>query len=402
MLGFVTKHIAALRRQELVLVIESIHQRVQLTLLRRSPGSNVFELLTSESAIAPSHQSVVLTLRQLLKDVPTLSRLKIILSLDHEAATMFEAQIVVTRPDSTLALSGSEFENLLSQALWKLFNGERPRAAVKMVLPVVSITIADADVLSIKLDDHRVMSALGFKAKSIRFDCRQTLVNQVRFSQLLEELPEEQLLSVQESSASAACLIAASEPGEAFLFVALGEAQTVLYRKTDNSFTYLDVLTWGGRDILKSVAGVFAVAPEEAGAFIDRYMTGRASRAVLKRVEEALKNELAILRNVIQTHRLKSGLEKIYVQPLSEIPKAVFEPHFLKRAIGSSVVAVTEELISQKTGFTLTLSTPELAQADWTSVLSSVALAYGARDYEAESKIAKRRARWLSSDIKRT
>lgn len=395
--GFLREQLKTLRHKDLLLAIEAVGGVLRVSLVFGPAESGEFEILKTETVSIAGSGVTPDILNKILKNFPALRRAKIIISLDHYGATITERRAAIVRQDAKTPITESEFENLLSQALWKLFTQERKTASRKMKTQDVSVRLADAGVVLVRLDEHKSRNPIGFSAKTVEFCCRETLLNTEAFTPFNDLFNEEQITLIFEESIAPACLLAGAAPSEPFLFISVSSEESILYRYSDYTLEYIDQLAWGTRNINQAIAGLFGVSEEDSVAIINRYHTGSASVGVLKKIETALYGEGATLLKAIEAHRLKQYKEKVYVQSFFDIPKLMFEAKFLKRLkVSSPVSFVDEGFIGEKTGFTLKLNSYTAQSLSWAPLNALLILSSQPGDYESATRIARRRARWMS------
>mgnify|MGYP001604528586 FL=1 len=92
---------------------------------------------------------------------------QIIFAADSSMASTVLVPIEAVRDNPSLPLGDVELENLLSQAVGRIFNQCREQAAVELQVDDLEIVLARSKVTNFKVDDHRVISPLGFQAKRI-------------------------------------------------------------------------------------------------------------------------------------------------------------------------------------------------------------------------------------------
>lgn len=324
---------------------------------------------------------------------------RIIISFDHSQSATLRMPIVLSRSEAKVPITETELENLVSRGLWKIFNQRRHAGAVKMKVEDIAVKVADADILAVKLDGHRVLDPVGWNAREIELQCEETLVAQTALNSVLQNVPEEQIVSLQEAPAAWPILVRLSGEEEDFLALAVLRAETVLYRYANEKMECVDTLAWGSQDILKAVGAMFGLAQDDAQenvmALIDLYRAGRASPAVLKKMEAAISQELAILFKGIEAHRPEQEIKRIFISSQFRLPEELLGARYLRKLdIHFAPTLLNQGWISEKFGYTLKLNESE--PADATDLAFAVLSAHHSQHKDAPlSKIAKRRARWL-------
>ena len=375
---FLRKHLWFLRREAEFLVIDNNSGDFRFSIVCPAEGGRHFQLISGPTTAMP-----------VIRD-----NTKIIISLSHRHATTFRMPVAITRTEPKLAITETELENIVSRGLWKLFNRQRQSAALKMRATDVAVKVFDADIVGIKLDGHKVADPVGFSAREVELECQQTLAVQPALATLLEMLPPEQIVSVQEAPAAWPLLVAGEGTTKEFLALSVLSAETVLYRYADGTLECIDTFAWGSSDITKAVAGFFGTDTEEAEAVIGLYTKGNASLSVLKKVEAVLSQELSILFKGIEAHRLKREAKQVFIASEFRIPEILLGSRYIRKlGVDFTPTLLGVSWISEKLGYTLKLMEDDVQSAD--SVCAALAVYHSQQKDTLLSKIAKQRARWL-------
>ena len=155
-------------------------------------------------------------------------------------------------------------------------------------------------------------------------------------------------------------------------------------------------LAWGRRDILKAVGAMFGLPQDDAEALIDLYRGGRASPAVLKKIEAAISQELAILFKGIEAHRPEQEIKRIFISSQFRLPAALLGGRYLRKLdVHFAPTLLNKDWISEKFGYTLKLSESAKVGEISESVFAVLSAHHIQHQDTPLSKIAKRRARWL-------
>lgn len=376
--------------EEQYLVVSIDGDEVCLTRVSAVTGTKRFEAVKSL-------QGVRADLPSMFTRIGIRYTTKIIISLSHRYATTLRRSLNIQRNDAKLPITEAELENVVSRVLWKLFNQERHAGAVKMKTVDISVKVFDPDIISVRLDGHRILDPLGFCADTIELVCQETLVVHPLIADLFELIPEEQVVSVQEEPAAWPLLVCANGSVKEFLALSVLASETVLYRYADETLQRIDSFSWGGRDIARGIGAFFGVGDEEARKIIDFYIKGNVSVSVSRKVEDALSQELSILFKGIESHRTEGDRGNIYIASQLKIPEALFNSKHLRRLhVNFTPILLNSDWISEKLGYGLKLAeSVDFSCASADSVCAALAVYQAQRADTQLSKIAKRRARWL-------
>ena len=110
--------------------------------------------------------------------IPNVSR--VIAACDPELAFKVFIPLSIKREAGAEQLEKTELENLLAQAIGKVFNHHRREASTVLGADELDTILADSNVSGFEVDGHRVMNPIGFRPKEINavmemtFAARQT------------------------------------------------------------------------------------------------------------------------------------------------------------------------------------------------------------------------------------
>lgn len=320
--------------------------------------------------------------------------------LDHRRAAVLSGSVSLVRSDPKAEIKQAELENLISQGLWKLVAMHRKEAAIKIGNDEARIRLADADVVRVKLNNHRVVNPIGFAARTIEIAYRETFVDQAILQTLHTELTEDNLMMIVEAPTVLAGLIARLNPVADFLFVDVGARETTVYRVEQMMLSYVDSFAWGTQTLLSSVALHFAVDEAGAVAIIERYGRHEVSALMRRAIEKAVSGELAILSNGLAAHQPPERSIPVYVHASMPLPSVVFDPAFARRlGLDLMLTAVNEQFIGAHAGFVVQLQKQKLARSyySFSTALAAIADTYALAAMPLMTKTAKRRARWIEA-----
>src|SRR3989338_8793274 len=157
-------------KRESFLVIEVLPDFTRISLLFGDLERKELEFIRSKTSAGRDYES----LRRALKSFGKLSRQKIILSLDSDLAATIYSSVALVRENPRDPIDENDLDNLISQAVWKFFDRQRAKVAAKIGVNDFDVLLADVRIGSIKLDDHRVVNPIGFRARTIEVQLSQT------------------------------------------------------------------------------------------------------------------------------------------------------------------------------------------------------------------------------------
>ncbi len=388
---------------EKYLVIEILDHYIQATALKarleENPASKQKgELLVVKNWERPlANVSAPEALKEaaaLLKKVGNLSGYKIILSLDSRLATTIYSSTPLVRQKPNEVIDEPDIDNLVSQAIWRFFDRQREKIAKKMGIEDTDVLLSDVRIRGIKIDGHKVINPIGFKAKSVEFYFSQTFVVRDLIRGLREILPMDQVALVAETGtvlAHAALKILAPE----HLFLAnLFPGQTVIYTASPGKLRYLDRYGWGQNNLISHLKNNLMLGPEITQTVIGLYNNNKASPLFLRRLENILIKELQFF-----FHGLESVVDrdqtKVYLNPYFDLPAVTFSQRCqarLGRAL--KICPLSADLLSEKFGFEIKFNKSAKVK-NLLTVLAALSELSSLSQDEKLGHLVKRRVRWL-------
>lgn len=346
-----------------------------------------------------------------LKKMATGSRVKLLIAADYRLVTVARGIVRIPRAQIELPITEADVDELVGQAMWKLFDRERVRLAKKMNVPATKIALADIQITGLKLDDHKVVSPIGFDARVAEFTLRQTFCRSELLDEIRRALPEEIFLSVGEAGAIGAELIGRLHPGRQAYFIQVFSRETYLFGSDDSQPSYRGVLAWGYENYLNFFMTVFEVGRDEAGRIIEACDSRRASPAFLKKYDSLIAEAFLPLVSGISTFlakrqegralsaKINSSQPIIYLDAPRSFSRAIFSTGLWRRLNShAAFLPADEEFIRKNFGFTVEYRKAGAPVSF--SLLATLLDFYLADSVETDvSKIAKRRARWLNQTI---
>jgi len=333
--------------------------------------------------------------KKLLKKFGRLTKYKIIVSLDSHLGTTIHSSVVLVRENYKELIDEPELDNLISQAIWKFFDRHRSKVANKMNTSDLDIILSDVRVGGIKLDGHKVVNPVGFRAKTVEVQFSQTFLLRNLVDQLKTLLPAKQTVLITENGAALSNVLAKLGTEKDFLLANLFGGKTTLFSASGSQNSYLDRFNWGEDDLNRSVAEDLAITPEVSRSIIEGYVNGETSPLFKKRFEGLLAKELHNLARGLNSALKRLDAKTIYLQPFFNLPPlftASFKNQF-DRPVALQVLHL--DLISNNLGFDVKFKNHRDSLYSF-SFLAALMEWYLSPQEDKMSQLAKRRVRWLS------
>ena len=378
-------------------VIEILDHYIQVTLFRANlERKRICFIKNLEKTIYDL--SILEVLKEtglLLRKVKHLARYRIILSLDSKLATTIYSSVPLVRQMPGEIIDDADMDNLISQAIWRFFDRQRERVAQKMGIDDIDVLLSDVRIRGIKIDGHKVINPIGFKAKFVEFYFSQTFIVRDFIRGLKEILPAEKLVFVTEAGTVLAhAVLNILKPDHLFL-ANLFSDQTILYTASPGKLRYLDHYEWGQNNLLSHLKNQLRVDSEVARAIIGVYNQNQASPMFLKRFENILIKELQIFLNGLELI-LDKEQARVYLNPYFELPSIIFSQRCQARLNKSLKISLlSTELISENFGFEISFN-KSVKVKNLLTILAAFSEINLLPQDDKLSHLVKRRVRWLA------
>lgn len=385
-----------LRKGEKYIVIEILNHYVQVTLLKISFKDKEITILKSYFKDLPefSIANIFKEAKALLKKIPKSERYKIIISLDSSLGTTIFSSVSIVRQNSKEIIDEADLDNLISQAIWRFFDKQRWKVAQKMGVDDVDVLLSDVRIRDIRIDGHKIVNPIGFKAKSVEIALSQTLVKRELMSALRDLIPKENIALLTETGTALSHVLSKTTGDSNFYLANIFPNQTSVFSSSGARLAHHDSFEWGGNDLNHSLYRHLRVDPEIAVSLVKNYGSDNGSESFLRKFENILVKELNIFANGIES-LTKEDRSDIYLNPFFTIPKVVYSPRFQGRFQKTIKLApLSTELITEKLGYKVKFKS-SAAIKNQLSLLAAVLEVEFLPQNDIMSRLANRRVRWL-------
>ncbi len=224
-------------------------------------------------------------------------RWQVIVAADPSVATTIPIPLELSREHGNIKmkLNIAELENLIAQAMAKIFNGCRSEAAKRLQINDLDAVLVGAKAKHFKIDDKAVTNPAGFPGKKISLLLELTFTTRDIFENLkpyfnstedffFTESPQAQLTSLSRVRKLPLNLLVMKDEG-ASLFI-LEKA------KDEYAILYREALDWSPKSIFRAITEGLAVnektAKEVYGYYHKKGMSQAAERVFNKTLQPAL------------------------------------------------------------------------------------------------------------------
>lgn len=390
---------AILRKRERFLVLEILNRFIRVSSVKADFSRKRLEVLKT---VGRDHQYesqdlILELLKSLLRGFGKLDRYRIIVCLDPALATTIYSTVVLVRDKPKEPIDESDLNNRIAQGIWRLFDRERAPAAVKMKSRDLDVLLTDVKVRGIKLDGHKVVNPIGFKAKTVELKFTQTFNPRALVVGLKKLLPPENLALLAESGVMAADILAKTGRADNFLLLELLREKSNLFFSDGSTIAHLNTLNWGKQNFLSALSDAFLVSQGSAEKIFELYLLRQASPFFLKKVEKMFLEQFDELIGCLEKPASRYRPAFIYLLSLFDLPEFIFGAGFrLASGDRAKFIPVTSAVIDAELGFSIK-SKKALARESLFSPLSSILSFYFSPHDDKMNAIARRHARWLIS-----
>jgi hypothetical protein len=275
-------------------------------------GDSVF---ARTSATGPSGVSSQLAYL-LKKPIPTGAL--IVLIFDSESASLVQNSATLSRPDWNAEITAGEFEGFVKRSISQLHQHDRSTAAKLLGTHELQLQLCDVDIVQLKVDNHRVISPIGFRSHDVTLTIRQAFVRIESWQQIVARIPEDQIITVTTRGGFwSGCVGTINH--DCALVLDIDEHQTVVYETKNGSVAIRDSILWGSENIFKAVVAPFGMPLSFAPNIINICFDDLCSPAVKKPITDAITSEFSILSHAIEAHQARRSLP-VYIHSAFELP----------------------------------------------------------------------------------
>jgi len=220
---------------------------------------------------------------------------KLAISVHPPYATAVYSFKRITRDNPRAEITESEIENVISQAIWKLFDEERMLFSKRLDISEMDIVMADVRVLYIKLDEGVVANPIGFTAKTIDVGLTEIMMTRELSDSIKVAIPNKnEVIFTIEPTASCAWLIQKDSKKKDFAMARIFDNQTfVYYSAGGEKISYISDFNWGSSQVFNSVADHFGISFLSAKALLNLYVQENMSVEMLKGLKNIVSKPFA-------------------------------------------------------------------------------------------------------------
>lgn len=387
-----------LSKNEKYLVIEVLNHYIQITALKVDSKNKKITVFKNFFQPIPEFTiaNILNIFPALFKKISKPGKYKIIISLDSRLGTTLYSSISLVRSNPKEVIDEADLDNLISQAIWRFFDKNRWRIAKKMEIDEVDVLLSDVRIRDLRIDGHRVVNPLGFKAKSVEIIFSQTLVGRELMRAVKDLIPKENITLITEAGTALSHVFSRVLEEENFYLANLFPGHTSVFSVAGLRLAHHDGFDWGGDNLIHFLRRQFCLDPDTADSLIQNYVAGNASQGFLRRFENILVKELYGFSNGIES-LLPDEQSAVYLNSFFTVPPIVYSGRFqnrFKKPI--KLFPLSPEIITAKLGYTVQFKS-RIPVRNQLSLLGAILEVKFLPANNTLSHLANRRLRWLVS-----
>jgi hypothetical protein len=378
------------------ILIEILNHYVQVTVFKASPEQKKIRVIRNLVQPVPDFAAfpVLHATKNLLQKIRNLKKYKIILSFDSAFATTVHSSTSLVRSHQKEVIDEADLDNLISQAIWRFFDRNRLKVAQKMNIDDVDVILSDVRIRGIKLDGHRIVNPIGFKAKAVEIFFSQTFLTREIMRGIRDLLPKENVVLIVETGTAISHLLSRISGHGQFLVANLFPNQTAVYSAAGGRLAHLDNFEWGEENVHHSLYRHLRLDPEIAQSIVSRYSESDTSQNFLRRFENILLKELQIFANGLES-LADSEVSEVYVNPFFHLPPIVFSDRFQNRFQKSlRLISLSTHFVTEKLGYEVQCKASAKVK-NLATFLAAFSEVNFLPQNDKMSHLANRRVRWL-------
>lgn len=288
------------------------------------------------------------------------SRRRVIAAADSTLATTIPIPLDLPRERSNAKskITTAELENMIAQAMQKIFNGCRGEAARRLGIHELDAVLVGAKTKYFKVDGKAVGSPVGFAPKNVTLLLELTFTRRELFEDLKQffnapddfffaEAPQAQLFSLSRVRSLPLNLLVPGEDGTSLF---------VLERPKDEyAVLYREKLNWPAKALIKEIAEALAVGEGTAEHLYHLYRGGEVSDDAARGFKKMLQPALDVLFGEVERANLRGPvyLDLPYPLPFDTPHRhgtAVFEEHPTHEILGKLGFSVDSKALAAGQG----------------------------------------------------
>lgn len=321
------------------------------------------------------------------------SHRKVIVVADPSIATTIPVPLDLRREgdDREGCITLAELENLIAQAMAKIFNQCRTEASHRLCIDELDTIMVGARVERVKVDGRPVENPMGRSGSKISLLLELTFTNRSSFEELkqLFNAPEEFFFA--ESPQVRLAALSRVRPLPMNLIVASG-ADTSLFvlekARDDHPVLYRERLDWDFNSLVQSIANALGTTKKASRELYDAYLEEKTSESVARHLRKMIDPALARFLASVDHAKIKGC---VYVDASVDLPFKLPYRHG-----GATFESMPVNEVMSALGFTSDLAQWKISPNIASRYLAPFFEAYFDKHYSEINKKLRRRLHWLA------
>ncbi len=254
------------------------------------------------------------------------SHRKVIVSADSALATTIPIPLVLPRDAGTekSEVILTELENLIAQAMGKIFNQCRSEAAKRLGIHEIDTILVGAKARGFKVDGHKVVNPVGFTGKKISLLLELTFTGRALFESLKQFFNAPEDFFFAESAQARLSALARARKLPLSLVVdgdTLGTSLFVFQKtKDDYPVLYREKLSWSFRALFVHIAAELGVSDRAARDLYQSYLDGAMSDSAARAFKKIIDPVIGALFKELEKNGIKG---MVYMDAHYDLPFAI-------------------------------------------------------------------------------
>lgn len=341
-------------------------------------------------------------IKSFLENIKIPSNTKIIILGNPSFVFTVPAWIKIVRENNKDEITEGELENLISQAVWKFLNFFRPAAVNLLGIGESDILLAGLRNISLKVNGHKVLNPVGFKAKTVEFLIEETFVNRDYYRSLEDILSKKGKIEFisEIGVVDSEIILRSFDFDRSFLLFKFLEKSVLVLKSSFNEKFHDGIssslierkknMNWDSSFLSVRLGEKLGLDKETASKLISAFSKKEVSLKVEKFIADSLLLEWSDFLKKISAKSRFEKEENIYIFEENKIPDFLFE-----KTDGLKMKKLDLFKLIEKFGFSLPYFPEVLKIESVFSSLSGFFEYYFANRDDHFNKMARRRAKWL-------
>ncbi len=312
--------------------------------------------------------------------IPNVSR--VIAACDPELAFKVFIPLSIKREGENEPLEKTELENLIAQAVGKVFNQYRREASLVLGTDELDTILADSNVSGFEIDGHKVMNPIGFKPKELNAIMEMTFTARRTFERVKSIKKNGDFFFTEKGQAQAASARRMGTKKTDFLLVGFKKSYLYPSNKSETSYSRRE-LKWSEGNFTAEICRHWSLSETAAVGIYEYY----AQKGVSQLLDKYFKKIFSkTIKDVVG-----------YINKLKTSPKVYLAGEVPSELAGRSMfLELPVESFCAKSGFVMEAASFPADTMTFRQLAPFFEFYYDNSDNEINGWL-KRRLHWLGS-----